>query len=94
MRNDSKGHVSLAELMGGSMSANKTPTLKDLPALLGEKMPEVSYDRIGRMRLTNALTQRFGPQYRNLPHISNILKEFDSEVAYHNVIRQNKARSS
>lgn len=89
MRNDSKGHASLNELMGDDMPA-QTPTLKDLPKLLGEKMPSVTYDRIGRMRLISALTQRFGQQYSNLPHISSMLKEFDNEVAYHNVIRRNK----
>lgn len=90
MRNDKKGHASLNELMGSSADSAKTLTLKDLPALLGEKMPAVTYDRIGRMRLVNALTQRFGVGYRNLPHVNNMLKEFDSEVDYHNVIRMNK----
>lgn len=93
MRNDNKKHVSLGELMGKDVGGGQIPTMKDLPKLLGEKMPHITFDRIGRMRLVNALAQRFGPSYRNLPHINNILKEFDNEVKYHNVIRMNKQES-
>lgn len=64
--------------------------LKDLPKLLGEKMPELPRNRIGKFRLLNALSQRFGPGYTNIPMVSEILKQFDQEVETENVIRLNK----
>jgi hypothetical protein len=79
----------LGELLGSA--ANKQNLgLKDLPELLGEKLPELPMNRIGKFRLINALSQRFGPGFRNIPMVSGILKEFDQQMNDENVIRQNK----
>lgn len=79
----------LGELLGSA--ANKSDLgLKDLPELLGEQMPDLPKNRIGKFRLINALSQRFGPGFRNLPMVSKIIDEFDEEVKLENVIRQNK----
>lgn len=86
MRSKSKP-ATLAELIGkdvGEMSMN------DLPKILGEKMPEMPYNRIGRFRLNNALKLRFGSGYKNIPGIKNILTEFDSHVETENVVKMNK----
>lgn len=81
--------AALGELLGSA--ANKSELgLKDLPELLGEKMPDLPMNRIGKFRLINALSQRFGPGFRNIPMVSNIIKEFDSQMNDENVIRQNK----
>ena len=81
--------ASLGELLGGEADQGEM-SVKDLPKLLGEKMPELPRNRIGKFRLVSALQQRFGPGYGNIPHISKILKEFDDEVELENVVRQNK----
>lgn len=78
----------MSELMGKDASENLT--LEDLPKLLGEKMPEITHDRIGRIRLVNALTQRFGPSYKNLPGIAKLVEQFDRQVGLNNIIRMNK----
>lgn len=72
--------ASLNELMGkageGKLSLDK------LGDLLGERLPKLEFSPRGRMRLTEALRQRFGDSYRNLPGISDILKEFDEEAKF------------
>lgn len=80
--------ASLKELLGkaGDMS---DIGLKDLGMLLGEKMPEIPRNRIGRFRLVNALQQRFGAGFRNIEVVNRILKEFDEEVEMENTVRMN-----
>ena len=78
----------LGELLG-SAASKQDMSLKDLPELLGEKMPDLPRTRIGKFRLVNALSQRFGPGYKNIPMVSKIIEEFDEEVKLENVIRQN-----
>lgn len=72
------------ELMGssGNKAADKDLDLDDLKEILGEKCPKIEFTPVGRMRLTAALRVRFGDQYRNLPGIDGILKEFDKESAF------------
>ena len=82
--------ASLGELMGGKASQAKEMSLEDLPELLGEKMPELPKNRIGKFRLIGALQQRFGNGYMNIPMIKNIVKQFDDEVELENTIRMNK----
>lgn len=81
--------ASLGELIGKDADKQNL-TLKDLNKLLGEKMPDLPRNRIGKFRLINALQQRFGPGFKNIPMISNIIREFDQEVSDANVIQANK----
>lgn len=83
--------ATLAELMG-KQSENSDLSLKDLPEMLGEQMPDLPKNRIGKFRLMSALAQRYGPNFRNLPMVSKIIKEFDSEIETENVIRLNKGK--
>lgn len=71
--------VSLAELMGraGAAKSERKLTLDDLGDLLGERLPKLEYTPVGRMRLANALRNRFGDNYRQLPGIDDVMKEFD-----------------
>lgn len=75
--------VSLGELMGkaGRGGARKL-TLDDLGDLLGERLPRLEFNPVGRYRLTTALRNRFGDHYRHLPGIEDILKEFDEEAKF------------
>lgn len=81
--------ASLGELLG-SAADKQDLSLEDLPMILGEKMPEMPKNRIGRFRLINALQQRFGNGYNNIPMVSKIIKQFDDEVKTENIIRMNK----
>ncbi len=88
MREEEKP-ASLGELLG-SAAQKQDLSLEDLPEILGEKMPELPKNRIGRFRLVNALQQRFGNGYNNIPMVSKIIKQFDEEIKFENVIRRNK----
>ncbi len=76
--------VSLNELMGSGASDKKGRdlSLDDLTGLLGDRMPKLNFNPIGRMRLTTALRNRFGDNYRQLPGIDSILKEFDEHAKF------------
>lgn len=72
--------ASLHELMG--KSGGKDLSLNDLGELLGDRMPRLEFTPVGRMRLTTALRNRFGDNYRQLPGIDRIMKEFDEESSF------------
>ncbi len=76
--------ISMNELMGksGSKAESKKLSVDDLGDLLGEKMPVLSYTPVGRMRLTNALRNRFGDNYRHIPGIADIIKDFDEQTKF------------
>ena len=75
--------VSLNELMGSSAQQGKEHlTLDHLGTLLGERMPKLEFTPVGRFRLVSALRNRFGDNYRNLPGIDNIIKEFDHHADF------------
>lgn len=80
----SRPKATLGELMGSKAGVAKTRglSLEDLPELLGERMPKLEYNAVGRMRLTNALRNRFGDNFRQLQGIDEVLKEFDEEVKF------------
>lgn len=84
--------ISLNELMGGSAEKIKERkiSLNDLPDLLGERMPKMEYSPVGRYRLTQALRNRFGDNYRNLPGMSEVLQEFDKEAEFNIAIQKMK----
>lgn len=74
---------SLAELMGTTASqlggAGRL-TLDQLPKVLGDSTPELPKNAVGRHRLVRSLQQRFGLNWRSLPGVKDLLKEFDDEL--------------
>lgn len=86
---------SLQELVGaaGNKSSDQPQFgLDDLKDILGEKMPDLSYDRVGQVRLVNALHQRFGVEYMNVPGVKNIMTEFEKEMKINSVIKANRGK--
>lgn len=84
--------ASLAELMGSKAAeavgvAGKL-SLSQLPSILGDAMPDLPRNQVGRHRLVSALHQRFGPNFRALPGVSNLINEFDSDIALEDKIAQ------
>lgn len=77
--------ISINELMGskGGKAKNKKLSLDDLEDLLGERMPKLEFTPVGRLRLTTALRNRFGDNYRHLAGIDDIMKDFDRESDFH-----------
>lgn len=84
--------ASLAELMG-SKAANSSEglSLRQLPDILGDAMPELPRNPVGRHRLIRALQQRFGANFRSLPGIKNLVAEFDNEISFEDKVAQMKA---
>lgn len=72
---DSVKPANLGEMMGDGFEHRTKLTLADLPKLLGHKMPEITMDPVGRVRLHHALQQRFGNDYVNMPHIKDLLDQ-------------------
>lgn len=84
--------ASMAELMG--KAGHKDPKrmgLSDIKEILGEKMPEIAFDRVGRLRLITALSQRFGLNFRQMPGVNNIIKEFDEELKTQSIVKKNRS---
>jgi len=68
--------VSMNEVMGKA-GAVKRISLASLPDILGEKMPRIPLNGVGKVRLVQALRNRYGAGYRNLPGVSDMMAEFD-----------------
>lgn len=77
----------LNELMG---SGDKEVTLENLKEHLGNKMPEINFDDVGRLRLIHALQQRFGSNFRQIAGVSKMLGEFDKKKHALALIKANK----
>lgn len=89
-----KGRSSLSELMGKSGAAAAQHgglKLEHLPHILGDGMPELPRNAIGRHRLVMALKQRFGDNFRALPGVSGLVSQFDGEIATEEKIAKLKA---
>jgi hypothetical protein len=84
--------ASLSEIMG-SAGANNAGNLqlKHLPQILGDAMPHLPRNQVGRFRLIKALQQRFGDNFRALPGVSGLVKQFDSEIEFEDKIDRIKA---
>ena len=80
--------ASLAELMGSKAAGSGGLSLKQLPDVLGDAMPELPKNAVGRYRLIRALQQRFGDNFRALPGVSGLVKEFDSAIDLENKIQK------
>lgn len=76
--------------MGEGYEHRTKLTLEDLPKILGHKMPEIGYDRVGRLRLHHALEQRFGKDYVNMPHIKDLMDQHASMMKTHALIAANR----
>lgn len=85
------GNITLNELMGqkGDHVKDHGLDFEDLKLLLGERMPHLQFDPLGRHRLIHALRDRFGANYKNMPEIQGILSKFDEhakrEVEFHRI---------
>jgi hypothetical protein len=87
-----KNKTSLSEVMGKKASDKKESLrLDDLSDILGEAMPELPKNNVGRFRLIRALQQRFGRNFKTLPGVKNLLHEFDEDVKYEQVMNKLKA---
>lgn len=87
---DSLKPANLSELMGEGFEHRTKLTLSDLPQLLGHKMPEITYDHVGRVRLHHALQQRFGMDYQNMPHIQDLLEQHSHAMKNQAAIMANR----
>lgn len=86
-----KGRASLSELIGSSGGKSGKLTLEQLPEILGDAMPKLPPDAVGKHRLVTALRNRFGHDFRNLPGVSDLLSEFDAKIHFEHKLSQLKA---
>ena len=84
--------VTLAEILGTKAhSLGGNVSLEHLPAILGDALPDLPRNKLGRHRLVRALKQRYGPNFRSLQGFGNIIKEFDGEIDLNDKISRMKA---
>lgn len=83
--------ASLAELMGSTAADSGKLSLSKLPDILGEAMPELPRTPVGRHRLIRSLQQRFGPNFRSLPGLKDLIAEFDKDAEFEVKIAKLKA---
>jgi hypothetical protein len=74
--------TTLNEIMGKSGDKQRKLGMADLPELLGEGMPKIRFSPVGRVRLMRSLTQRFGPGFRSIPGVTDIIKDFDDGAKF------------
>jgi len=77
----------LGELIGKQA---KQVTTENLEEVMGLRMPELSMDNVGKIRLLKAFRNRFGESFRNVPGIRELLKNFDKEIKLNRIISMNK----
>lgn len=83
-----KGKVSLSEIMGSAGAAKGGKLeLRHLPQILGDALPDLPRNSVGRYRLISALRQRFGDNFRSLPGVSSLVDQFDRESQLEEKIR-------
>lgn len=73
-------NATLGEVLGKGAKEGRMYTVQDLPELLGEKMIDIEYSPVGRIRLIQALQNRFGDGFRNVPGVRYIMDDFDKEL--------------
>lgn len=85
--------ISLAEIMGSDASRQGSSgklSLGSLAEILGDAMPDLPRNGVGRHRLVRALQQRFGNNWRSLPGVKDLVEDFDDEVSIERRIAQIK----
>lgn len=81
----------LAEIMGRSgakKSEGRKLTLEDLGDLVGENLPEINFDAVGKHRLVTALRNRFGDGYRSIPAAKDIIADFEEKRSFEEKLSQ------
>lgn len=75
---------------GAQAGSSGRLTLKQLPEILGEGMPDLPRNGIGRHRLIRAMKQRFGANWRTLPGVSELINDFDGVLELERKVAQIK----
>jgi hypothetical protein len=83
--------LSLAEILGkkgAKKSEGRKLTLEDLGDLVGENLPEINFDAVGKHRLVTALRNRFGEGYRSIPAAKDIIADFEEKRSFEERLSQ------
>lgn len=84
----------LAEILGragAQAEKGKKLTLEDLPDLVGESLPEINFDAVGKHRLVTALRNRFGDGYRNITAAKDIIADFEEKRKFEDRLSELRA---
>lgn len=66
-------------------------TLNSFKKALGDQIPAITPDPLGKYRLLSALKRRFGPTYRAHPDAAAAIHHFDREYNYYRTLRRTLA---
>lgn len=72
------------------MGSSGKVSLENICDILGDKMPEMPHNRVGRLRLVHALQERFGVNFRNIPGVRDTIAEFDKNIEAENLAKMNR----
>lgn len=54
--------------------------------VLGDGLPHIKPDKVGRFRLLQHLRNKYGASYRNFPGVQEVIDYFDGEHKFHRVM--------
>lgn len=77
------------ELMG-KMGNKESYTMEDLPELIGDAIPDITRDRVGRLRLQHLLQKRFGVTWQSYPGLKSLMEDFDKDMEVATLIKANR----
>ena len=63
-------------------------------AFVDDVMPQFNFDQVGRIRLVNALSRKYGSQFRNDAKAKEAIEAFDSELDFATQLRGLKGRKN
>lgn len=63
-----------------SKAHSRSVDLSKFNDLVGEDMPEITPDKIGKFRVYQILRRRFGVNFKNHPAAKQVLTHFENEV--------------
>jgi len=72
---------------GSQAKAKSSMDTAPIKKVLGDAMPALTPDPLGRYRLMSALSKKFGPTFRSHPDATSAIHHFEKEYNYFKTIR-------
>jgi len=79
----------LSALLADRAHEHPRMNVKPIQDLFGkEPLPAIDESQAGRIRLHQALANKFGPSYKSYPHVKAVLDHYDNESKFLNTYKR------